>query len=155
METILFNYRIPVNLYPRKCDATGVGMFEGFCFDDGDKYFALEEDALTYAKSLGYTDLEEAYQDDRYYWTTWDMDDSEEECYDQWGNLFEKDVNGNWFNDNYAKALEEVDDRLAGGNFHEVFDELGMAMPEQLEGDGWEEKFDEVRLAYVNQYVKQ
>jgi glucan-binding YG repeat protein len=34
--------------YARKCDITGEGMNEGWVADNGEMYFANEEDALQY-----------------------------------------------------------------------------------------------------------
>jgi hypothetical protein len=61
----------------RTCDATGEGMNEGFCFGSGDAYFKYEGDALNYAKELGYDSLEEAYEDEAYYFTDWEEADAE------------------------------------------------------------------------------
>lgn len=59
--------------FARKCDITGVGMNEGYCFGEGEMYAATEETALKIAKDhYGYDTLEEAYADDAYYWTEWD-----------------------------------------------------------------------------------
>ena len=57
--------------YARKDSKTGKGMNEGFVFEDGDKYFENESDALEYAKSKGYKNLKESYDDEHHYWTTW------------------------------------------------------------------------------------
>lgn len=63
--------------FPRKCDITGKGMWEGYCFGDGEVYIADKWNAEDYAtKTLGYNSLEEAYEDDAYYWTEWqDLDE--------------------------------------------------------------------------------
>ena len=50
-------------------------MNSGFCFGDGYQYVFEESDALSIAKELGYSSLEEAYDDDAYYYTTWGSDD--------------------------------------------------------------------------------
>lgn len=65
--------------YARRCDATGKGINEGFCFGDGEMYFANESDAETHAITIGYESLDEAYEDDAYYWTTWDESEIEEQ----------------------------------------------------------------------------
>jgi hypothetical protein len=58
----------------RKCDATGEGMNEGFCFGEGVKYFKYKKDATKYAKSLGFKGLSSAYKNDEYYFTDWESD---------------------------------------------------------------------------------
>jgi len=60
--------------WARKCDATGKGMNDGYVFGDGEKYFASESDALRYAQSLGYKDLDDAYSERAFYWTEWEED---------------------------------------------------------------------------------
>ena len=64
-----FNLRLVK--YARKCNASGEGINEGFCFGDGEAYFKEESDALKYAISIGYKDLDEAYLSDAYYHTEW------------------------------------------------------------------------------------
>ncbi len=58
--------------FARRCDATGEGMNEGFVFGDGEKYFKHKKDATKYAKEIGYKTLQEAYDDEAYYWTEWE-----------------------------------------------------------------------------------
>lgn len=68
--------------YARRCDATNKGMNEGFCFGDGDMYFANEDDAFDYAIKIGYKGLQDAFDDEAYYWTEWyDQDDIEYQGY--------------------------------------------------------------------------
>jgi hypothetical protein len=55
----------------RVCDKTGEKFNEGYCFGDGERYFASEENALEYAKEIGYESLDEAYNDDAYYFSSW------------------------------------------------------------------------------------
>lgn len=73
--------------YARKCDITGQGMNEGWCFGDGEQYAATEDAALKIAKSLGYESLQEAYEDDVCYYTEWEDDDHQYEVVD--GTLVE------------------------------------------------------------------
>jgi hypothetical protein len=75
--------------FPRRCDVTGKGMWEGYCFGDGEMYIADKWNAETYAKSIGYDTLEEAYEDDAYYFTDWCNDEHVisvelEEFKDEW-----------------------------------------------------------------------
>jgi hypothetical protein len=58
--------------WARQCSKTGEGMNEGYCFNDGEAYFIEEADALEYAKSIGYDNLDDAYEHDAYYYTEWD-----------------------------------------------------------------------------------
>jgi hypothetical protein len=60
-------------LYPRKCDACGNGMFEGFCINGGEEYFCSKKCLHTkYSKK----EWKEMYSDegDSYY-TDWSQDD--------------------------------------------------------------------------------
>ncbi len=81
--------------FARFCNATNQGMDAGFVFNDGLYYCSTEEAALAYAKSLGYKDLQESYDDDVSYYTHWDADDEEYwyECRD--GKWYEVDADGN------------------------------------------------------------
>jgi len=76
--------------YARKCDVTGRGMNEGFCFGDGIHYCIRKNDAIAYAIKMGYTSLEEAYEDEAYYYTSWE-DLTEDEWYDKNGNKYNSD----------------------------------------------------------------
>ncbi len=60
----------PIKFF-RKCDKTGEGMNEGFCFGDGEKYFKYKKDATEYAKKIGYKSLKKAFDDEAYYYTEW------------------------------------------------------------------------------------
>ena len=67
--------------YARRCDATGKGMNEGFCFGSGENYFADKFAAEIQAILIGYDSLEEAYDNCAYYWTEWSEEDIEEQGY--------------------------------------------------------------------------
>ena len=69
---------IPIK-WCRQCSKTGEGMDEGYCFGEGEAYFIEESDALEYAKSIGYKDLDDAYEQEAYVWTAWDDDFEYEE----------------------------------------------------------------------------
>lgn len=70
-------------LFARQCSATGEGMNEGWIVNDGEYYFKYEEDALAHAKEMGYADLDEAYDNEEFYYTEWeDEDDYEYELID-------------------------------------------------------------------------
>ena len=74
-------------LWARKDSATGKGMNEGFCVNDGDAYFADKQDQIKYLREEMNVDennelsddfiLEEAYAEDEYYYTEWDIEDSD------------------------------------------------------------------------------
>lgn len=84
-------------LHRHVCSITGKGMSEGFLFQM-DVYIKEESDALEYAKSIGYNSLEESYEDEMHYWTTWEDNQDlewEGEAYDDDGNLWEF-VDGEW-----------------------------------------------------------
>lgn len=74
--------------FARKCDVTGRGMNEGYCFGDGEDYACDLESALLIAKEYGYDNLDEAYEDGAYYYTEWEeLDD--DVYYDAEGNEYE------------------------------------------------------------------
>ena len=63
--------------YARKCDVTGQGMNAGFCICDGAMYIKSEKHMSEHiTNDTDYASLEEAYEDDYYYYTEWeDQDD--------------------------------------------------------------------------------
>lgn len=67
--------------FARKCSVTGEGMDEGWVFRDGWMYFSNQEDALKYVQEMGYDSLNEAYNNDEIYWTSWYIEDPLEEDY--------------------------------------------------------------------------
>lgn len=67
--------------FARLCSATNQGMNEGYCFGDGEMYFANVSDATDYAKSIGYESLTDAYNDGAYYYTEWE--EEQDEWYEQ------------------------------------------------------------------------
>jgi hypothetical protein len=74
--------------FARRCDVTGRGMNEGFCFGDGEKYACDDASALIIAKEYGYTSLYKAWRDDAYYYTEWEEID-DDYYYDADGNEYE------------------------------------------------------------------
>lgn len=74
--------------FARKCDITGRGMNEGYCFGDGEQYACDEASALQIAQQYGYDNLDDAYKDDVYYYSEWNEDDCDEEYYDADGNEY-------------------------------------------------------------------
>jgi hypothetical protein len=57
--------------YARVCSVTGRGMWAGWIFNDGQYYAIDEESANKIASELGYTDYEDAYNNDSCYYTDW------------------------------------------------------------------------------------
>lgn len=81
--------------FARRCDITGKGMNEGYCFDEGGAYAIDEASALKIANDYGYTSLEDAYNDDVYYWTEWCIEHDEQDWfYDADGNEYQYDKDG-------------------------------------------------------------
>ena len=73
--------------FARRCDITGRGMNEGYCFGDGEQYACDEASALQIAQQYGYDNLDDAYNGCAYYYTEWDEVD--EVYYDADGNEYE------------------------------------------------------------------
>jgi len=73
--------------FARLCSATGRGMNEGYCFGDGEAYFIKEVDAYDYALSIGYKGLQDAFDDEAYYYTEWEEID-DDVWYDAEGNEY-------------------------------------------------------------------
>lgn len=64
--------------YPRKCDITNKGMNKGFCIGDGQMYIKTRADMIRHiAKETDYKSLNEAFNDEYYYYTTWEELDEE------------------------------------------------------------------------------
>jgi hypothetical protein len=78
--------------FARKCDATGVGMNEGYCWMGGEEYYATEEALITrinkYLEETGETPildgrtlLDWAHEEELYHFTEWGKDDMEDGFY--------------------------------------------------------------------------
>jgi hypothetical protein len=69
-----------MQLYPRQCTETGEGMFEGYVIGDCETYSLKAEDKVKeLIQEAGYISMEEAYNDEYYYYTQWEVDLSEME----------------------------------------------------------------------------
>lgn len=85
----------PLEKYARLDSATGRGMNVGFCVNDGEAYFAEREDLIAYLREDliegdGRSDdelLDEAYDDETYYYTEWEVEDED---------TYFIEVNGEW-----------------------------------------------------------
>lgn len=83
--------------YPRRCDATGRGMYEGYVFGDGELYFSEEKHLIKHLRSRDSMNelsdefiLNEAYEQDLYYYSEWSKFDIDDVYYDAEGNEYEK-----------------------------------------------------------------
>jgi len=83
--------------FARKCSATGKGINEGYCVNDGDFYFSEESQLVKWLRDRDVDGtnelsdefiLKEAYDLEEYYYTEWDAED-EDEWYDEDGNEYE------------------------------------------------------------------
>lgn len=72
--------------WARKDSATGKGMNEGYCVYDGEAYFENQEDLIKYLREQNVDEynelsdeflLKEAYECEDYYFTEWDIEDSD------------------------------------------------------------------------------
>lgn len=62
--------------FPRLCSITGEGMWEGYCFGNGEEYAKDDESAEIIVKRDGYESIEASYDDEHHYWTEWEeLDD--------------------------------------------------------------------------------
>lgn len=66
------------DIFPRYCSATGNGMWDGYCVNDGDMYFSEEAHLLEHLRKCEQDSslsdeflLREAYEADVYYYTDW------------------------------------------------------------------------------------
>jgi len=77
-----------IDKYVRVCDVTSEGMNEGFCIEDGHMYIKNKSDMINHIKSVGYKTLDEAYNDEYYYYTEWyEVFDEQDEYYTKDGKL--------------------------------------------------------------------
>lgn len=85
--------------FARKCSATGKGINEGYCVNDGELYFSEESQLVEWLRDRDVDGtnelsdefiLKEAYELKEYYYTEWDAED-EDEWYDENGKLYENE----------------------------------------------------------------
>lgn len=91
--------------YARRCDATGVGMNEGYVCGDCEFYFAEQSDLIAHLRTLNWEDcdgnssldvvedddlMEFFYNEDYYWYTEWNKYDIDDVYYDAEGNEYEK-----------------------------------------------------------------
>jgi hypothetical protein len=85
----------PLEKYARIDSATGRGMNVGFCVNDGVAYFESKSDLIAYLRQdlierVVISDdelLDEAYDDETYYYTEWEVEDED---------TYFIEVNGEW-----------------------------------------------------------
>lgn len=92
-------YMIKNNLLPRFCEDTLAPMSEGFLYTTSQETTTVEERVLEEVKIAGYASLEEAYEDEFYYWTDWEID-PDDSFYDMHGDRYEN-------LDEYLNKLED------------------------------------------------
>ena len=122
-------------LWARKCSFTGIGMNEGWVFTDGN-YASTQELADKHAVELGYANFDALYdEDDENYYTEWDVNFDAQYIV----------INGELVDFDESESSDSIDIKLEGDDFHLMFEQAGVDMPEKLEGPEFEEAFDEVR----------
>jgi hypothetical protein len=92
----LIGYERP-EIFARKCSITGKGMNEGYCLGDGEIYFSEEKHLINHLRNVMGVDpenklsdefiLNESFNNEEYYHTTWEPDPINEECYDANGKV--------------------------------------------------------------------
>ena len=77
--------------FARLSSVTGRGMFEGYCFNDGDFYCETEEEAKEYVESLGLNWKEEIEtvdtEEEWFSFTDWAVEEGDD-YYDEDGNEY-------------------------------------------------------------------
>ena len=71
--------------YPRRCDATGRGIYQGYVCNDGEFYFAEQSDLIDDDDLMEFF-----YNEDYYCYTEWSKFDIDDVYYDEEGNEYEK-----------------------------------------------------------------
>lgn len=89
--------------YARKCDATGMGMNEGYVVGAGDLYFSEKQHLIKYLRGVDWEDsngvsssdmdtdadlMDYFYNEEFYYYTEWEETD-DDVYYDEDGNEYE------------------------------------------------------------------
>lgn len=57
------------------CSVTGELFLAGYVVEDGGMYIKDEHDLFIVVTEAGYETLDEAYDDEFYYWTEWDLEE--------------------------------------------------------------------------------
>jgi hypothetical protein len=135
--------------FARRCDATGKGMNEGYCFGDGEAYFIHESDALEFALKRGYSTLDEAYEDDAYYYTEWEEID-DDIYYDVDGNEYEaqqtvriEDIKNEI--DAIVSKIQECFDLLWSNDLEVSHQVVATESTDHVDYNGWLERLFELQ----------
>lgn len=125
-------YTEEVEKYARKCDITGKGMNEGYCYGDGEIYFSEKEYLVKHLREIN-TDLEnnltdeyiltEAYENEEYYFTTWEDIEEGENYFDADGNEYTAE----------GKKVEAEEEALTMEEIKEAIEELIKAINSNVE----------------------
>lgn len=90
--------------YPRRCDATGRGIYQGYVVGDGELYFEEQSHLIAHLRTLNWEDcngkkstncvtddalLKFFYNEDYYCYTEWTKFDIDDVYYDAEGNEYE------------------------------------------------------------------
>ena len=77
-------------IYLRRCDITGEGMNAGYCICEGAMYIKSEKHLSEHiTNETDYASVEDAYDDDYYYYTEWEDDlEDGDTYYDADGNEY-------------------------------------------------------------------
>ena len=76
LDFTITEYKKITYKFPRVCSITGEGMWEGYCFRNGEEYAIDKESAMTIVKRDGYESLDDSYEDENHYYTEWeDLDE--------------------------------------------------------------------------------
>ena len=74
--------------YARQCDVTGEGMNDGFVICDGAMYIKYSKHLREHiTNDTNYHTIDEAYEDDYYYYTSWEDSDCEDDFQYEDSNL--------------------------------------------------------------------
>ena len=80
-DNIRVKHRIMDNQikYARRCDITGKGMNAGYCIGEGAMYIKHELELAAHIQSgTDYKSVQDAYEDDYFYYTEWDAIDEDQ-----------------------------------------------------------------------------
>ena len=110
-----------ITLYPRRCDVTGEGMFNGYCIGEGQMYIKHYADMLKHLHEIEKLEaphdnrivaddllFDKYYQSDYYYFTQWDDSDDiqfvevDGKMYEEGEAEFDKHFTHSWNKDEVA-----------------------------------------------------
>ena len=140
-----------VEKYARKCDITGKGMNEGYCYGDGEIYFSEKEYLIKHLREIN-TDLEnnltdeniltEAYKKEEYYYTTWEEIEEGENYFDADGNEYTAE----------GKKVEAEEEAPTMEEIKEAIEELIKAINSNVE-ELWSADLKQANSSVKIQYI--